>query len=169
MSLRRQDWTIKIEYTEAAFAESSSRESFDGRPRHTILKRGSTQSILIFLKEFDTTVGEALRRLPRHLNEIEKMLALSAALASIEIEIPGHSRPENLVSLSEIAELLQVSRQCAQQLSKQSDFPRPKGTPRSGPVYLLTDAERYRTERKDRSIDRKHRVHYPSKDEQLKT
>ena len=155
MSLRGQSWTITVEYARADFAESSSHESIEKRLRYAIVKRGNAQGLLIFLNELETTIGEALRRLPRHLNEVEKMLAPHSSLVSIKIDVHGHARPEDLVSLSEIAQLLQVTRQRAQQLSKQSDFPRPKGTPRSGPVYLLADAERYRTERAAKSRDRK--------------
>jgi hypothetical protein len=154
MSTRRQDWTITVEYIGADFTKNLPPKSHD-QPRHAVVQRGRNHSLLIFLNEFDTTVGEALRRLPRHLNEVEKMLIPPAEPAAIEIGLYGHSRPEDLVSLSEIAELLQVSRQRAQQLSKQAGFPRPKGTPRNGPVYLLADAERYRAERAERIRDRR--------------
>jgi predicted DNA-binding transcriptional regulator AlpA len=143
-----------IEYSEAGFVESALNGSLGELPNHAFIQRGQARSLLIFLNEFNTTVGEALRRLPRQLAEVEKKLNPAASLASIEVAIPGHSRPEDLVSLSDVAKLLQVSRQRAQQLSKQPDFPRPKGTPGTGPVYLLADVEGYLAERKRRLGER---------------
>ncbi|QLQ38382.1 hypothetical protein [Micromonospora robiginosa] len=49
----------------------------------------------------------------------------------------------DLVTLAEIGKLLGVSRQRAQQLSRQPDFPRPLAKTGSGPLYALSDAENY--------------------------
>lgn len=46
-----------------------------------------------------------------------------------------------IATLSEIAEMLGVTRQRAQQMSKETDFPHPVARTKSGPVYAVQEIE----------------------------
>lgn len=56
---------------------------------------------------------------------------------------PKRRRRVKLAGISEIAALLSVSRQRANQLAKREDFPRPLDRLASGPVWRRSDIERW--------------------------
>lgn len=55
-----------------------------------------------------------------------------------------------LMGLHEIAELLGVSRQRADQLARQRDFPEPAAEIRAGRIWLRADVERWRDAKRPR-------------------
>lgn len=156
MNPRSQDWRISAEYPGAAFGEHVSQEVLDQHGiKYVIHRTSDASSLWVFMNELNTTIGEALRRIAPRLDNVRALLSYPSEPASITVGQLGHSRREELVSLSEIAELLKVTRQRAQQLSKHADFPRPRGGPEKRPLYSLIDVERYRTERADKPRTRK--------------
>lgn len=53
----------------------------------------------------------------------------------------------NLVGITEVAEMLGVSRQRASQLSESKTFPKPLGRIKAGPVWQRATVERWKEKR----------------------
>ncbi|WP_157739855.1 beta/alpha barrel domain-containing protein [Micromonospora narathiwatensis] len=88
------------------------------------------------------TAGSALSSAAQTLEWIRS--AADEAVDPVSISVRPEGAPEEvpeLVTIAEIAAHLGVSRQRAQQLSKQSWFPRPVARTRSGPIYTLAEVQ----------------------------
>lgn len=96
--------------------------------------------------------------------EIRQRIGQAFRPTSVVVHLESEPEPmPPAVSLSEIGAYLNVSRQRAQQLSRQPGFPKPLGKTANGPIYAFSDVERYQTTREmKKGRDKKGNVFCPA-------
>lgn len=139
------DWLIKIE-CEGAPSILAALHAVADKLKLTVveLKRDSGPTILItrrFRATFPDQFGIDMWSLD---SEIRGKVGSDYRPIAIVAHPESETEPiPPIMSISEISKMLGVSRQRAQQLSRQPDFPQPIARTSNGPIYAISDIARY--------------------------
>ncbi|MFI7077148.1 hypothetical protein ACIBO1_07635 [Micromonospora sp. NPDC049903] len=145
-------WLVKIEYertpsTLAALHKAANKlelvvTEFEREPRPTVLVTRSYQCT--YPEEVMSEAGSLIAGMRERVGPHCPPLAV--------VMHPEHE-PEPVppvMTLSEVGVALKVSRQRAQQLSQQPDFPKPVAKTANGPIYAISDIAQYHRTREHR-------------------
>lgn len=138
-------WLIKIEFARTPSALAALRSAANKlKLTVTEVQRESRPTVLITRRYRCTYPEEALTEGWALVSEVRKKIGPDCR--PVAVVMHPESEPEPMppaMALSEIGVALNVSRQRAQQLSRQSDFPRPIAKTSNGPIYATADIARY--------------------------
>lgn len=138
-----RDWTARIVFAKTATAVKASRAQNERLALDWKVINRRTGATLVATQTIrGMTASSALSKAARTVEWIQK--AAEATIDPISVSVHQEGTPEHvpeLITLAEIAVQLGVSRQRAQQLSRQVWFPPPVARTKSGPIYTLADAQ----------------------------
>jgi hypothetical protein len=140
-----QYWNVIVEYRRDARANEalrSKRRKVDPSIIWYANKTQNGENLWMSHKLVGASIEAVIVQLPELIDKTRADLYTRNDPISVRIHPAGIAEPlPQLITLSEIGNMLGVTRQRAQQMSQQLDFPRPVARTKNGPIYMVKDIE----------------------------